>query len=153
MIKNFFKVAFRNLLRNKAFSIINIAGLTIGMASAILILLWVQNEMSYDRFHANGDRLYEVFGNDVSDGKLNTSSATPEIMAPILTNDVPEIEKVSRITWGENYLLSVGDKSLKANGNLVDPSFLSMFSFPLIKGNADNVLSDPYSIVLTQELA
>lgn len=84
MIRNFFKVAFRNMFRNKAFSVINIAGLTIGMASAILILLWVQNEMSYDRFHANLNRLYEVFGNDVADGKINTGTATPEIMAPIL---------------------------------------------------------------------
>ncbi|HVZ98244.1 MAG TPA: ABC transporter permease, partial [Chitinophagaceae bacterium] len=138
MFKNFFKVAFRNLFRNKAFSVINIAGLTIGMASSILILLWVQNEVSYDHFHANGDRLYEVFGNDVADGKINTGTATPEIMAPILKYDVPEIEQVSRITWGENYLFTVGDKSLKANGNLVDPSFLSMFSFPMIRGNANN---------------
>jgi putative ABC transport system permease protein len=129
MIRNFFKVAFRNMFRNKAFSVINIAGLTIGMASAILILLWVQNEMSYDRFHANLNRLYEVFGNDVADGKINTGTATPEIMAPILKNDIPEIDQVSRISGGENYLFTVGDKSLKANGNLVDPSFLSMLVF------------------------
>jgi len=153
MIRNFFKVAFRNMFRNKAFSVINIAGLTIGMASAILILLWVQNEMSYDRFHANLNRLYEVFGNDVADGKINTGTATPEIMAPILKNDIPEIDQVSRISGGENYLFTVGDKSLKANGNLVDPSFLSMFSFPLIKGNVNSALKDPYSVVLTQQLA
>jgi len=153
MIRNFFKVAFRNMFRNKAFSVINIAGLTIGMASAILILLWVQNEMSYDRFHANLNRLYEVFGNNIADGKINTGNATPEIMAPILKNDIPEIEQVSRISGGENYLFTVGDKNLKANGNLVDPSFLSMFSFPMIKGNEHSALKDPYSVVLTQKLA
>jgi putative ABC transport system permease protein len=153
MIKNFFKVAFRNLLWNKVFSIINISGLAIGMASAILIFLWIQNEISYDRFHANGNRLYQVWGNNMVGGEIQSGMATPEIMAPGLKSDVPEIEQVSRISWGEDYLFTVGDKSLKAKGNLVDPSFLSMFSFPLIKGNANTVLKDPYSIVLTQKLA
>src|SRR5215468_3276313 len=104
MLKNFFNVAFRNLLRNKGFSIINISGLAIGMASAILILLWVENEISYDRFHKNGDRLYEVYSNDVIDNSIRSLTATPEIMAPILENDAPEIDKVSRISWGEDYL-------------------------------------------------
>ncbi|HSZ85588.1 MAG TPA: ABC transporter permease [Puia sp.] len=153
MLKNFFKVAFRNLLRNKAFSIINISGLVIGMASAILILFWIQNEMSYDRFHKDQDRLYEVWGNDVYDGKIQSGIATPEAMAPVLKNDVPQIEKVSRYDWGNNYLFTVGDKSLKAQGNLVDPDFLSIFSFPLLKGDEKTVLNDPYSIVLTEKLA
>src|SRR6266478_1485612 len=153
MIKNYFKIAFRNLLRNKAFSIINISGLAIGMGSAILILLWIQNEISYDRFHKNGDRLYEVWGNDIVGGEIRSGVNTPEIMAPVLKNDVPEIGQVSRISWGDNYLFSVGDKSLKASGNVVDPDFLSMFSFPMINGNVKTALSDPNSIVLTQQLA
>src|ERR1700722_704362 len=153
MLKNFFKVAFRNLLRNKAFSIINISGLVIGMASAILILFWIQNEISYDRFHKDQDRLYEVWGNDVYDGQIQSGTATPEVMAPILKNDVPQIEEVSRYDWGNDYLFTVGDKSLKTNGNLVDPDFLSMFSFPLLKGDEKTVLNDPYSIVLTEKLA
>jgi len=153
MLKNYFKIAFRNLLRNKGFSAINILGLSIGMASAILILLWIQNEISFDRFHAKSDRLYQVLGNDIVDGKISTGTSTPEILAPGLKNDIPEIEQVSRISWDQDYLLSVGDKSLKAKGNLVDPPFLSMFSFPLIKGNTETVLSDPYSIVLTKQLA
>ena len=152
MIRNFFKVAFRNLFRNKAFSIINIAGLSIGMASAILILLWIQNEISYDRFHANGDCLYEVFDNDVADGKINTGVTTPEIMAPVLKYDIPEIDKVSRISWGETYLFTFGDKSLQPHGNIVDPDFLSMFSFPVKEGSV-HALDDPYSVVLTEKLA
>src|SRR5450432_2949865 len=118
MLKNYFKIAFRNLRRNKGFSLINISGLAIGMASAILILLWIQNEVSYDRFHANTDRLYEVFGNDIVGGEIKTGMPTPEIMAPVLKNDIPELERVSRISWGEEYLFTVGDKSLKAKGNL-----------------------------------
>jgi putative ABC transport system permease protein len=153
MIKNYFKIAVRNLLRNKGFSLLNIGGLAIGMASAILILLWIQNEISYDRFHANTDRIYQVWGNDKVAGEIRSGMATPEIMAPGLKNDVPEIEQVSRISWGENFLFSIGDKSLKASGNLVDPAFLDMFSFPLVKGDVKTALADPYSIVLTERLA
>jgi len=153
MLKNFFKVAFRNLVRNKTFSIINISGLVVGMASAILILLWIQNEISYERFHKDQDRLYEVWGNDVYDGQIRSGTATPEIMAPVLKNDVPQIEAVSRCDWGGDYLFTVGDKSLKAHGNLVDPDFLSIFSFPLLQGDEKTVLNDPYSIVLTEKLA
>ena len=153
MFKNYLKIAFRNISRNKGFAFINISGLVTGMASAILILLWIQNELSYDRFHANTGRLYEVFGNNIVGGEIRTGTATPEIMAPVLKKDIPELEEVSRISWGENYLLTVGDKSLQAKGNQVDPGFPAMFSFPLIKGNIKTVLTDPYSIVLTQQLA
>jgi putative ABC transport system permease protein len=153
MIKNFFKVAFRNLLWNKFFSIINISGLAIGMASAILIFLWIQNEISYDRFHANGDRLYQVWSNDAINNTVRSLVNTPEIMAPGLKNDVTQIENVSRVSWSADNLFTVGDKSIKAKGNFVDPAFLSMFSFPLVNGNASTVLKDPSSIVLTQKLA
>ena len=153
MIKNFFKSAFRNLLRHKAFSSINIGGLSIGMASAILILMWIQNELSFDRFHANTDHLYQVWTNDVVGGEIRSGMATPEIMAPILKDEVPEITDVSRISWGENYLFTVGNKSLQAQGNVVDPAFLTMFSYPLLTGNPKTVLNDPYSIVITQTLA
>src|SRR5450432_903713 len=110
MLKNYFKIAFRNISRNKGFAFINISGLVIGMASAILILLWIENEVSFDRFHTNTAHLYEVFGNNTVSGQIQTDMATPEIMAPILKNDIPELEKVSRISWGETYLLTAGDK-------------------------------------------
>jgi len=153
MIKNFFKIAFRNLVWNKFFSAINVSGLAIGMASAILIFLWIQNEISYDRFHTKGERLYEVWSNDVINNSIRSLVNTPEIMAPGLKNDVPEVEEVTRISWNQDNLFKIGDKSLKAKGNLVDPAFLDMFSFPLVKGNANTVLKDPSSVVLTQKLA
>ncbi len=152
MFKNYLKTACRNILRSKGFSIINISGLAIGMASAIVIFLWIQNEVSYDRFHKTMDRLYEVWGNDVYDGGIQSGTSTPEIMAPVLKNDVPEIDKVSRISWGEDYLLAANNKNLKAHGNLVDPDFLTMFSYPLLQGDENTVLKDPYSIVLTEKL-
>ena len=144
MFKNYFKTAWRSILRSKGFSFINISGLAIGMASAILIFLWIQNEISYDRFHTNLNKLYEVWGNDVYNGEIQSETATPEIMAPVLKNDVPEIDKVSRISWGEDYLLSINDKKLKAPGNLVDPDFLTIFSYPLFQGNVHTVLSVSY---------
>ena len=153
MIKNYLKTAFRNLLRNKAFSVINIFGLAFGMASAVLIVLWIQNEMSFDRYHANANRIYQVWGNDTVGGEIRSGMATPEIMATVLKTDVPEIEQAARISWEQNYLFTVGEKSLKAKGNLVDPSFLTMFSFPLLKGDAATVLNDPYAIVITSQLA
>jgi len=84
MLKNYFKVAIRNLVRNKSFSAINISGLAIGMASAILILLWIQNEVSHDRFHTKLDRLYEIWSNNTIDGSIRSLTNTPEIMAPEL---------------------------------------------------------------------
>jgi len=153
MFKNFFKIAFRNLFRNKAFSIINISGLAIGIASAVLILLWIQNEISYDRFHANSDRLYEVYSNNVVNNSIRSLTNTPEIMAPGLKNDAPEIEQASRVSGMQYHILTVGDKSLKPKGDIVDAPFLSMFSFPLEKGNMTTALIDPNSVVLTEQLA
>src|SRR5450432_143204 len=152
MLKNYFKVAFRNLLRNKGFSVINILGLAIGMASAVIILLWVRNEVSYDRFHANDKRLYEVWENDLRDGGLQSGVSTPQLMGPALKKDYPEIESAARIGWNQYILFGYGEKHLKANGTWADPSFLTMFSFPLLKGNPKTALIDPYSVVITEKM-
>lgn len=153
MFQNNFKIAFRNLLRNKAFSIINISGLAIGMASAILILLWVQNEISHDRFHEKKDRLYQVWSNDKINGTIRSLTYTPEIMAPSLKTDFPEIEEVTRVRSTRNLLTVNGDKKLLSTGAVVDPGFLTMFSFPLLEGNSRTVFNDPHSIVITRKLA
>jgi ABC-type antimicrobial peptide transport system permease subunit len=153
MFRNYFKVAVRSLLRNKGFTIINISGLMAGMASAILILLWIQHELSFDRFHDKGGRLYEVYTHDMVDGQLRSGVPTSEMMGPVLQKDYPEIETTARIGWNQQLLLSVGDKNLKAAGAWTDSSFLSMFSFPLVKGNAQTALKDPYALVITEKLA
>jgi putative ABC transport system permease protein len=153
MLRNYFITALRNLLRNRVYSLINISGLAIGMACAVLILLWIQNTVSVDRFHAGIDRIYGVYGNDEYGGKIQSGSPTPEIMAPGLKNDVPEIDKVARVDWGNDLLFTVGDKSLKVHGNTVDADFLSIFSFPLVDGNPQTALIDPYSVLLTQKEA
>ena len=153
MIKNFLKVAFRNLAKNKGFSAINISGLAIGMASAMLILTWIQNEVSYDQFHVNKDRIYEAWNRAEFSGNLNSWNTTPKILARTLENDLPEVERAVRVDWGSNFLFSIGEKRLTVRGTIVDSGFLKMFSFPLIEGNPENVLNAPHSIVITETLA
>src|SRR5579862_1333493 len=153
MIKNFFKIALRNLWRSKGFSIINIFGLAIGMASAIAILLVIQNEMSYDLFHKNKDVLYEAYDREVFDADLHSWNTTPKILAPTLKQDYPEIENTTRVNWGNSFLFTLGEKHLTAEGTCVDPAFLTMFSFPLEAGNVNSALSGIYSITLTESFA
>jgi putative ABC transport system permease protein len=153
MIRNFLKIAFRNLWRSKGFSVINILGLTVGMASAILILLWIENEMSFDGFHKNKDSLYEAWDRETFDAELNCWNTTPKILGPTLKLDYPEIENTTRVHWGNNFLFSLGEKRITAMGTCVDPAFLTMFSFPLVRGDAKSALNDLYSIILTESFA
>jgi putative ABC transport system permease protein len=153
MGKNFLKIAFRNLWHSKGFSVINILGLTVGMASAVLILLWIQNELSFDQFHQKRDRLYEAWDREVFDEKFDSWNTTPKILGPTLKQDYPEIENTTRVNWGNNFLFSLGDKRITAAGTCVDPAFLSMFSFPLIRGEVRSALNDAYSLTITESFA
>ena len=153
MIENFLKVVYRNLLRNKAFSVINITGLAIGMAAAILILLWIQNEVSYDEFHVNKDRLYEVWNRVTRDGKISSWNTVPEPLARVLEKDLPEVERTVRVGHIGDLLCTVGEKKIIQSGCIADTGFLQMFSFPLVKGNSATALNDMRSIVLTQKTA
>src|ERR1700753_1238045 len=153
MFRNYLKVAFRNLWKNKGFSFINIIGLSIGMASAILILLWIQNEVTYDDFHEKKDRIYEVWNRATFSGELHCWNTTPKVLASALQEDLPEVEHTVRINNGKNYLFSVGEKRIMMRGNIVDSLFLEVFSYPMLQGNPQTALLDPYSIVLTQSCA
>lgn len=153
MLKSFFKIAWRNLLRYKGFSAINIIGLAVGMASAILILLWIQNEVSYDQFHDKKDRIYEAWNRASFSGELHCWNTTPKVLARTLERDLPEVEAATRVDWGSNYLFSIGEKRIMVKGTIVDSNFLQLFSFPLLKGNPALVLKDMHSIVITESLA
>ncbi len=153
MIQNFFKIAFRNLLRNKGFSIINISGLAIGMASAILILLWIQNEVSYDKWYDKADRIYTANNRDKFNGEVWAWSNTPKILGTTVKLDYAnDVEDVARLNQ-TSFLLTVGDKHLNAQGSFTDSGFLKMFSFPMLEGNAGTALREVNNIVLTQKLA
>src|SRR5436189_2721086 len=153
MIKNFFIIAWRNLKRKKSFSFINIAGLSIGMAAAVLILLWIQNEVSYDNFHEKKGRLYQVWNRYTTDGQTGCWNNTPKPMGLAISQDYPEIERTARVNFLPPVKIAVGDKQFYGRGRIVDSSFLDMFTFPVIKGNATTSLNDVSSIVLTETLA
>ena len=99
MIKNYVKIAWRSILQNKMFSLINILGLAIGMAAAAFILLWVQYEYSFEQFHQNKDRIFEVWNKNIHQGKISNWNVTPKIMASVLKKDYDEIEKTVRVNY------------------------------------------------------
>ena len=153
MLKNYVKVAFRNLKSNKAFSLVNITGLAVGMAGAILIILWVQNEYTFDSFHTNNKTLYKVWYRFVGKDDIGNLDVTSAPLGKALKQNFPEVKSVARIYWTTDRLFSYRNALLKAKGNDVDKDFLTMFSFPLLEGNASHALDEVNSIVLTQHLA
>jgi len=154
MLTNYFKIMWRGLMKNKFYSFINILGLTIGMASAILILLWIQNEMSHDRFYEKTDRIYLANNRDKVNGKMLAWNNTPKPLGLAIKNDYPEVEDVVRLNeYAANFLISTGEKHFSIHGEFADPGFLKMFSLPLLEGNPNTSLNNPNSIVLTQQLA
>ena len=152
-MKNFFKIAYRNLLRNKSFSAINIVGLAVGMAAATLLLLWIQNEVSYDQFHEKKDRIYRVWNRVSNEGEVSTFNQSSEPAAPAIKKDVHEVERVVRTDQGNSSMLSVGDKKIIKEGRFVDTGFLQVFTFPMLKGNPATALNNPNAIVLTESTA
>lgn len=153
MAAHFFKIAVRNLQRNRAISLINICGLAVGIASAVLILLWVQNQLSYDQFHQNKDRVVQLFNRTKADGKMQAWSSTPIPLGPALKAEYPQVEDIARINWVGAFVLKNGNNKLETQGFITDPGFFKIFSFPLVKGNPASALSGIHSIVLTQKLA
>jgi putative ABC transport system permease protein len=153
MIRNYLKIALRNLRRNRGFSFINILGLAIGMASAMLILLWIQHEWSYDKFHVKKDRIYEAWNRNDFSGKIQCWNTTPKVLASAMQRDNPEVETTTRVNWPTSRLFKVGEKSLMAEGNVVDSTFLQVFTYPMLKGDPKNALMDPASVILTEKLA
>ncbi len=153
MFSNYFKIAWRNLTRAKAFSLINIIGLAIGMASAVLILLWIQNEVSYDSFHSKKDRIYQAYSRGVFDGKTQVWDGTSMLLGPLLELKYPEVEATTRMNWVAAFIFHAGDKHLQSEGYLTDPAFLKIFDFPLLQGDQATALSSARSLVITETFA
>jgi ABC-type antimicrobial peptide transport system permease subunit len=153
MIKNYLKVAWRNIVNNKAYSAINILGLATGMAVALLIALWVNNEYSYDKFLPDYEQAYQVRRNFNSNGETLTFSTTSLKLANALRTTIPEIESVAESDGGSSHGLMVDDKKLYLDGILSGSEFLNILKFPMLRGSARTALADPYSIVLNQATA
>jgi len=153
MFKNYFKTAWRNIIRSKGYSALHVLGLATGMAVALIIGLWVYNQYSYDKFLPNYTQLYQVQRHFYGNGDTLTYGGTSLKLADALRNQIPEIESVAETDGGSMHGLMVGKRKFYMQGSHVAGNFLTMFQFPLIEGNAKNVLSDPYSIVLTESTA
>jgi putative ABC transport system permease protein len=154
MIKNYIKIAIRNLFRYRGYSAINILGLAVGVASCILILLFVQNEMNYDKFHENGDRIYRILRTAKEDNGLRRIAVTSAPFADALLTDYPaDIEATTRV-MPNDALVSYGDKVFhEKKFYLADANFFSFFSYPLVSGRPAQVLKEPNSVVISQDIA
>ncbi len=149
MFRNYLKLAFRNLSRQKAFSIINIAGLAIGLASSFMILLWVQDELSYDRFHSKANRTYRLIADA---GSLQVAVA-PAASAPAIKEQIPGVEATARLKPVGALILEGNNKKFEEKeGYYVEPSFFDVFDFKLLSGEP-NALNDPRNIFVTEDIA
>ena len=154
MFKNYFKTAWRNLVKSKVFSFINIMGLTIGITVCMMIFLFVTNEFSFDNFHKDGDRIYRLMREFKNEGKTSDVAYVSGAYAPALMNDFPsDIQSTVRVNTNDN-LITIGDKSFHEKKVInPDSNFFTFFTFPLIKGNPQTALQDPHSVVLTETTA
>ncbi|AUD07121.1 hypothetical protein CWM47_01555 [Spirosoma pollinicola] len=153
MIRNYVKIAWRNIVRNKAFSGINLAGLALGMMSSLLILLWVQDERKVDSFHANGKHLYQIYERQHFDGKVYASYFTQGPLADELKRSFPEIQYASSLEWPYSTTFEAGDKINKLYGTFAGADFFKMFSYPFLQGTPATALNRPGSIAISRKMA
>jgi len=153
MIKNYLKIAWRNLWRNKFFSVINIMGLALGIACSVLIILWVQNEVGMDAFHKNSDRLYQVIERQYYDHKVMGQYSVPGVLAEQMKKDLPRVEYATNMAWNSQNTFRVGTKIIKLEGNAADKDFFKIFSYPLVQGNVETALNAPVNIAISRKMA
>ena len=153
MIRNYLKMAFRNLWKNKTYSFLNIFGLAVGIACAGLIFLWVEDELSFDHHNEKKDQLYQVFENQAYEGKTYTFSATPGVMAPAMVQELPGVKNACRLTWQQYTLFNLGEKAIYERGFYADSSIFSMFTVPFVKGTKQNAFQQLHSLVISEKMA
>ncbi len=154
MLKNYFKTAWRNVVKNKAHSLINIAGLSVGLACSLLMLLWVQNELRIDAFHMNGERLYKVYAREYYNHNIDGNYDTPGPLADELKKVIPEIEDAIMLQEDNHQAtFGVGNKILTVEGTGAGAGLFSMFSYPLLQGTPKNALSSPVNIAISKKTA
>ena len=150
MITNYLKTAIRNLLRNKVFSLINILGLSIGMAACLLIMLWIQDELNFDTFHKNKDKMYRI----TTQGKDQTSSTVPAPLGMQVSKMMPEIEKATLFEGISDLMFQYEDKGFYQDGGIyADTSFFKFFDFEFIEGSPNHSFLNGSEIVINEEIA
>ena len=154
MLKNYFKTAFRNILRHKGYSFINIVGLAIGITCFILIQLWINNELSYDKYHEKSGQIYRIATDALLRTTVIASASTPTIVSKTLLNDYPVVKEATCVENFSTVLVRQGERSfLEAGVFAADNSFFKVFSFDLLEGNRENALKEPNSVVITSRIA
>lgn len=153
MIRHYLIIALRNLARHKGLSLINILGLSIGIACFSLFLLYTVNEFSFDRFHLNASRIYRVYEWWASNDRQGSEPASATPLGPALKQDLPDVENFVRYKSDGEKFIRVGDRVQRISVSFADPQIFSVFTFPLLEGNATTALSAPNQIVLTREIA
>ncbi|MFD2935902.1 ABC transporter permease [Spirosoma flavum] len=154
MLQNYFKIAWRNIVRNKAFSAINILGLALGMGCSLLIFLWIQDEVSVDNYHANGPQLYNVIHRQIYDNKTETGRFTPGVLPDELKRQFPEIVYAAGYTgWDADMTFTVGDKINKEMGHWAGADWFKMFSIPLLAGTPATALNSPTGMAISHKVA
>lgn len=153
MFQNYFKTAFRSLWKKKSFSLLNIVGLAVGITCASLIFLWVEDELTYNDYFKKKDNLYQLLENQAYDGKIFTFASQPGKLGPAIKEEIPGIKTAVRTNWSDRALLGKDEKSLYANGMMVEPEFFDLFSIEFIKGNSRAAFSQVHSIVLNERMA
>lgn len=162
MIKNYFKIAWNNLKKNKVFSFINIFGLSVGLASCMLITLYIINEISYDRYQKNGDHIYQVATTFIQQGQEHKMPNTPAPLAQAMQMDFPEVEQTTRLIGlfaEDKTLVQYNEKNgilksfYETRGFMADSTFFRMFTYDFIEGNPATVLNEPRTVVLSEEIA
>jgi predicted permease len=153
MLNNFFKTSLRSLFKNKGYSFLNIFGLAIGIACAGLIFLWVENEVSYDKFNEKKDNLYLVRENQKYENYIATFGSTPGVMAPAMQAEIPGIANTCRMRDEGVKLFTIGDKAMYASGVYTEGSLFTMFTLPFVQGNAKDAFRQRYALVITEKTA
>ncbi|WP_299102904.1 ABC transporter permease [uncultured Winogradskyella sp.] len=152
MFKNYFKIAFRNLWKNRTFTSLNLVGLTIAFGIAILLAMYAVFQLSYDQFHENSDQIYQVYSEDSSPNGIESNTSKSEPFAAALQEETAGVESITRYN-GSGVLLSYKDKQLGLSATYADPDFFKMFSFPIIKGDKENPITSETSVAITQQAA
>lgn len=153
MLRNYFKIAWRNLFRNKGFSATNLLGLTIGITCTILISLWVKDELTYDKFHTNYNSIYKIYANRDFNNQMFTDENMVLPLASTIKNSIPQIKEAVVTTHRQPHILQYGDIKLKKEGYTASDRFFQMFTWDFIAGNPTTALPDAYAIVLTESTA
>ena len=153
MWKNYFKMGMRNLVKHTGFSFLNIFGLTIGLATCFIILLWINDEASVNRYHEHGNHIYRLKRNMFHNGGVETTSATPKPVENVLEEEFPEVVQANVLSWNLNSVVTFEDKVYREVGNYVGETFFEMFTFPFLAAEQENPLKDPGNIAISNSLA